>query len=80
TNGTWNHALAVFASSTSRAAYLNGASKGTNVQSSSPTGVNRTTTSMVYVSAASSLFFPGDLAEVAMWNVALTDADAAILA
>ena len=77
---TWAHACAVFASSTSRSVYLNGASKGTNTQNSSPTGLNRGNIGMVYAGTSASLFFPGDIAEVACWNVALTDGDAALLA
>ena len=79
TAGAWTHGLAVFASSTSRAAYRDGTNKGTNTQSSSPTGVNRTDVGATYISAAVAHYFSGDIAEVAMWNVALTDADALIL-
>ena len=75
----WNHGLAVFSANNSRSVYLNGGSKGTNTQNNSPAGVNRTNIGARYLNAAVASFFPGDIAEVAMWNVALTDADALIL-
>lgn len=80
---TWFHACAVFASSTSRAAYLNGAGKGTNTGSRTPSGVNRTSIGVVNGTAVYDPFAPagtGDIAEVAIWNIALSDADVASLA
>lgn len=77
----WNHFCGVFASSTSRAAYLNGAGKGTNTTSTVPSGINRTS---IGASDGSSVIqnWPntGLIAEVAMWNVALTDAEVSSLA
>lgn len=67
----WHHATAVFTSSASRAAYLDGGGKGTNTTNKSPTAPNRTTIS----SPTSSVAMSGRIAEVAIWNVALTDAE-----
>lgn len=80
---TWFHACAVFASATDRRAFLNGGGKGTNAVSRVPSGINRTSIGVGDGSAAALPFAPsgtGDIAEVAMWNVALTDAEVASLA
>lgn len=78
-SGTWNHGLAVFASATSRTAYLNGANAGTNTDNlADPTAAF--TGIGALVRAANSLFMDGKLAECAIWNVALTAADALMLA
>lgn len=75
---TWSHAAAVFASITSRAAYLNGGNKGTNATSTTPAGVNRTALGCKNDSTRSN-FLSGMIAEAAIWNVALTDADVLVL-
>lgn len=80
---TWFHACAVFTSATSRGAYLNGGGKGSNTTSRSPTGIDRTAIGVLFGSSVSQPFGPagtGDLAEVAVWNIALSDADVAALA
>jgi hypothetical protein len=64
--GTWYHACAVYASSTSRAAYINGANKGTSAVSAAPSGIDRVRLAVDY---------DGKIAEAAIWNVALTDAE-----
>lgn len=69
--GVWTHGCAVFDSSTSRACYINGGNKGTNTTSSTPTSINRIRLAVSY---------NGAIAEVAIWNIALTDADVASLA
>lgn len=80
-NNVWFHACAVFTSATSRAVYLNGANKATNTTSRTPTGINRTTIGFEGSLAGFGPFLSGgSIAEVAMWNVALTDADVASLA
>lgn len=82
TANTWVHAAAVFASATSRAAYLNGGNKGTNTVSRTPTGLNRTSIGAQdnadLATAPKNMI--GPLAHVAIWNVALADADIAALA
>lgn len=75
----WNQMLAVFDDDADdRSVYLNGGSKGTNTDAQGfPTwdkfsvGANLRNTNFGH--------FSGLLAEAAVWNVALTDADAAIL-
>jgi Concanavalin A-like lectin/glucanases superfamily len=73
--GQWQHGTAVFTASNQRHAYLNGGGKGTNSTSVSPVGVNQTDVGHGFIS-----YFSGDLAEVAIWNVALSDAEVAALA
>lgn len=80
---TWFHACAVFTSATSRAAFLNGGGKGTNATSRSPTGIDNFAIGVLYGSSVSQPFGPagtGDLAWATVWNIALSDADVAILA
>lgn len=77
--GVWSHICGVFTSATSRASYLNGGSKATDTTNETPTGLNRTA---IGVRGSSSLGNPWSdkLAEVSIWNVALTDAEVASLA
>ena len=80
---TWFHACGVFASSTSRAAYLNGAGKGTEATSRVPSSVDRISIGVGEGTTAAQPLAPagtGDIAEAALWNVALTDAEVASLA
>lgn len=84
TTGAWFHAAGVFASATSRAAYFNGANKGANSTSRTPSGINQTLIG-VRNNAGSFIdpFAPagaGVVAEAAIWNIALSDADIAALA
>lgn len=75
---TWQHAAGVFASATSRAAYLNGGNKGTSATSRVPAVLGET-----FIGRGSSggaFYMEGMIAEVGIWNVALTDADVASLA
>ncbi len=80
TASTWHHGCAVFGSTTSRAAYLDGGSKGANATSIS------TSTSLSRVSiggySSTSLVNPtnGSIAVPCVWNVALSDAEVASLA
>lgn len=78
TANTWNHAAATFTSATSRAAYLNGGGKGTDATSRSPT-INSLT---VGGFSSGSLFgaMNGRLAEIGLWDAALTDAEVTSLA
>ena len=81
TAGVWTHTCAVFASSASRAAYINGGSKGTDTGDKTPSGINRTILAARYAGVGTKeLFLNGDLAEAAIWNVALDDAEVATLA
>lgn len=80
---TWFHACGRTSSASSRDAYLNGGGKGSNATSATPTGINRTSVGVGDGSSASNQFAPagtGDIAEVAIWSIALSDADIATLA
>jgi hypothetical protein len=80
---TWTHACAVYTSASSRTAYLNAGSGGTNTGSAtlSNSGINS-----VLIGAQSNISFPatshtsGLIAEVGIWNAALTAAEIASLA
>jgi hypothetical protein len=81
TSGTWAHACAVFSSSTLRAAYLNGGGKGTNTDSRTPPGLNRTVIGARYLSGGGKDFFTnGDICDAAIWDIALSDSEVASLA
>ena len=74
TAGSWHHACAVFASTTSRSCYVNGANKATGTDSANfPSGLD--TTYIGFSTRTSGAHFDGDIAEAAMWDVALTDAE-----
>ncbi len=76
---TWHHACGVFTSNTSRAIYLDGGNKGTDATDITPAGLDRFG---IGVLVRQNLFgyFSGMIAEAAIWNAALTDAEAASLA
>jgi hypothetical protein len=82
---TWHHFCAVFGSTTSRSVYLDGANKVTDsANRPAPTGVNRVAVGVDFVSgSAGNPLAPsgtGLIAEVGIWNVALSDEDVAALA
>lgn len=77
TSGTWHHAAGVWTSSTSRDAFIDGGSKGSDTNSRLfDTMVN--TDMGIFKSATG--YLTGSLANAAIWNVALTDAEIASLA
>lgn len=83
--GTWHHGCTVFASSTSRSAYIDGGSKGSNTDDRTPSGVNRTSIGTAWSGGSGGAptrgaAFSGHVAEVGIWNVALTDDEVATLA
>ena len=79
TANTWAHGCGVHASATSHAAFLNGGSKGTSATSQAfPTGMNRT--SINAWNAGANVGIAGNIAHVAIWNVALTDQEVLSLA
>jgi len=74
--GQWHLAVGVFTSSTSRAAYVDGAYKGTNTTSNAgSSSPNRTVIGARYDSGANGQFAEGNIAHVCIWNRALTDAE-----
>lgn len=74
--GVWAHAGGVFSASNNRVAYLNG-SAGT-ADTNNNTGGMGTTTGIGQVIGVQ--FFNGDIAQAAIWNVALTTAEMQSLA
>ncbi len=76
---TWHHAAGVFTSSTDRAAFIDGGSKGTATDDLTPTGFDRTAIAVLdRLSPAS--YVDGEIAEAAIWDAALTDGEVASLA
>jgi hypothetical protein len=76
----WQHGCGVWASSSSRACYLNGANKGTD---STAITTGTLDTGFVGVGSGGSAyaqFWPGSIAEAAVWNAALSDQEVAALA
>ena len=75
----WGHAVGVFSAANNRLIYFNGANTGNNTVSNSTNNVNA-----IYIGARNSngfgLYFNGDIAEVGVWNAALTPAEIASLA
>jgi hypothetical protein len=67
----WSHVAAVFTSATSRVAYFNGVAGAENTVSRVPTGINRLNIGARYNPSLGG-FFNGALAEVAVYNAALT--------
>lgn len=75
-DGTYGHCAAVFASATSRVAYLNGTAASAETTSSTPSGISTTNVGRI----AGIQFADGDIGEVAIWSAALSAADIARLA
>jgi hypothetical protein len=81
TDGQWCHACGVFTSTASRTVYLNGGSSAsgtTNIGSLS--AFNTTLVGANIASGSIGTYFNGDIAEVGIWNAALTAAEVASLA
>lgn len=76
----WNHACGVFTSSTSRTVYLNGGNSATNTTSSSGTGEDRLFVGVVRAASAFTNYFTGSIAEIGIWNAALTAEEVSSLA
>jgi hypothetical protein len=81
---TWHHACGVFESASSRTAYIDAGSSGTNTTSVTPTLLNRTNIGVIFLQSVGGTsgtgFMDGQIAEVGIWNVALTTAEIASLA
>jgi hypothetical protein len=80
TTATDYHAAAVFESTTSRAIYINGAVEGSNAGTSTLNTLNDFLIGARRNNGTAGLFMDGTLAEVGIWNAALTDAEIASLA
>lgn len=77
--GTWYHACGVWAATDDRRVFLNGGSKGTNTTARDPGTLNRLRVGSTFMSSPNENYFSGAIAELAAWNVALTDAEAAMV-
>jgi hypothetical protein len=75
--GSYHHACGVFEGMSNRAAYLNGGGKGTNGVAAIPANL---AVMRIATEVGGTNTYAGDIAEVTIWNVALTDADVADLA
>ena len=83
TANTWHHACFVATNATNRTVYLDGGGAGNDSNSSVfPTGTDVTLIGRRETVGAipTNSYFSGNLAEGAIWNVALTAAEVAILA
>lgn len=76
----WNHGCAVFSSSTSRTIYLNGGNAITDTVSRTPGTSTRFHIGASRNSSVTSGYFNGSIADVGVWNVALSAAEVASLA
>jgi hypothetical protein len=78
---TWHHACGVFASDSSRSAFIDGGSKATNTTAIS--GVNNSDSAIIATQRTNGFFtryFLGRIAYPCIWNVALSDAEVLSLA
>lgn len=69
TANTWHHALGTFGSATSRVAYIDGGSSGSNATSLSLSGVNR---NLLGKKGDGTTLMSGRIAEAAIWSVVLS--------
>lgn len=79
TANTWTHAATVCTSATLRAAFINGGGKGTATLNRLMTALNVVTLGVTRGATGFNEWFSGQLAEAAVWNVALTDEEIAAL-
>ena len=77
---TWAHACGVLTAANSRAAFLNGANKGTDSTSSVPSGLDSLTIGATDNGGSPTRFWSDRIAEAAIWNVGLSDGEVAVLA
>lgn len=70
---TWHHVCGVFTSNTSRTIYLDAAGSATNTTSLTPTLIDIVTIAAARKSGFVDNYLNGSLAEVAIWNAALTE-------
>lgn len=75
----WTHATAVFGAADSRTIYRDGGNSGTNTDSFAPSGLDRVAVA-TWGGSVTTSYFDGRIAEIGIWNVALTEDEAASLA
>lgn len=76
---TWQHACAVFTSTTSRQVYLDGSAGSLDTTTVTPTGIDDLSLGR-RLTSGNARVFDGYLAEAGVWSVALTAAEIAALA
>jgi hypothetical protein len=76
---TWHHACGVFAGTADRRAFIDGGSKGTDVVNEVPTGLDTTAIGRL-ARLTPAGYTSGRIAEAAIWDVALSDVEVALLA
>ena len=80
----WHHTAGVFTSASSRSVYLDGGNSATDTTSITPTLLDRTNIGVQFLQSAGGTsgisFMDGLIAEVGIWNAALTAAEIASLA
>jgi len=72
TTGQWNHAAAVFSSTASRTAYVNGGGSATNTVAETPSGTLTGVSIGALTRSSTTLFMNARVAEAAIWTAALT--------
>lgn len=78
--GAWHHAAGVWGSGNSdRNAFIDGGNKGSDTNVANISGIDNTTIAARHYNSTVSLYASGYIAEAAIWNVDLTDAEIAIL-
>jgi hypothetical protein len=80
TANTFHHAAATFPNNTTVTAYLDGGNSATSTGSALNPAPTRINIGARFLSSSAGLFFDGRIAEVGIWNVALTAAEIASLA
>lgn len=79
--GTWTHGAGVYTSTSSRSVYFNGINEATNTTTISPSSITRIQIGrQEFNNNAGISWVDGRLAEVGIWDVALTAAEVASLA
>lgn len=78
TANSWNHACGVFESNSSRTVYCNGGGSATSTASYTPSNI--VLMRIGYFDTAGPAYMDGRIAEVGVWNAALTAAEIASLA
>ena len=79
-SNTWFHACAVEAASNDHRLFLNGANKSTTSLSKTPVSINALNVGTDRINNNNVSLLTGQIAEVGIWNAALTDAEVASLA
>jgi hypothetical protein len=79
---TWHHACGVFTSATSRTIYLDAGGSATGTTNLTPNQTINASIIGVFIDSSGNLsqYFNGNIAEVGIWNAALTAAEIASLA